>query len=271
VPRNPRGPGQQTIPGSGKAGYRLPDLKFKGPKGSLVKRGSLIEVKASTGDDFKELSGQSRKQVKDEIAFVLKVRTKAANVKNPALRTLLQKAHVEVFSDLREPTKGPFATLIEDKVLVWRRIPRQGKAGTTDVVRRTYLGVGGKLGSGVFKNIGLGLIISIVEGDISNAVYRESAAMLNDLLRQIAHNGDATEKDWLEINDKLLDIINMKQSVLGFMWELLSYGQGSVVEKQAIAMMQLADTLGNRFGYHNKKSWGDIFSGSLGNYEKLAK
>ena len=65
VPLNPQGPGQQTIPGSGPGGNRVPDLKVRGREGSVRLRGTIVEVKASnlTPGNFGDLSGRSRDQI----------------------------------------------------------------------------------------------------------------------------------------------------------------------------------------------------------------
>ena len=55
------GLGQQRIPGTGRGGYRVPDLKPNGPDGSLAKRGSIMEVK-----DRKRVS--SSPQIRDNVA-----------------------------------------------------------------------------------------------------------------------------------------------------------------------------------------------------------
>jgi hypothetical protein len=100
VPLNPPGPNQQTIPGSGPGEYRAPDLKFRGRSGSVRVRGTIIEVKASTGKTFGDLSARARAQIEDAIAFAQLLREKAKQVKDPRIKASLEKAHVEVFSDL---------------------------------------------------------------------------------------------------------------------------------------------------------------------------
>ena len=60
----------------------------------------------------------------------------------------------------------------------------------------------------------------------------------------------------------------MKQSILGYIGEFMSYGQGSLKEQQAMAMMSLALDLGEKFGYENKRTWGDVFQGRFGHFEK---
>jgi hypothetical protein len=114
----------------------------------------------------------------------------------------------------------------------------------------------------------LGLAISLVEAGIANALYRESAAVLNDLLHQIAKNDEADENAWRSIQAKLNEVANMKQSLLGHAWEVISYGQGSLQEKQAIAMMLLASDLAEKYGYGNKKTWDEMLRGGQGHFEK---
>jgi hypothetical protein len=62
IPRNAPGPNQQSIPGSGPGEIRYPDLLVRGRDGSLRIRGSIVEVKASTGSTFGDLSQRSRQQ-----------------------------------------------------------------------------------------------------------------------------------------------------------------------------------------------------------------
>jgi len=112
VPRNLPGPRQQTIPGSGPRGVRVLDLIHKGEAGSIRVRGTLIEVKASTSAKFNKLSGRSRQQIKDAVEFALRMRRKATLVKDPTIKSLLEKAHVEVFSDLQAPKSGYFFNLL---------------------------------------------------------------------------------------------------------------------------------------------------------------
>jgi hypothetical protein len=88
------------------------------------------------------------------------------------------------------------------------------------------------------------------------------------LLQQIAQNGDANGQDWTAIEGKLKEIASMKQSTLGHVWEVITYGQGSLKEKQAMAMMSLAWDLGKKFGYENKRTWGDVFDGRFGHFER---
>ena len=271
VPRNLPGPRQQTIPGSGPGGFRILDFPHRGREGSIRLRGTVIEVKASAGTKFGDLSGRSRQQIKDAINYVWSLRSKASLVKNPAVKALLENAHVEVFSDLAKPKRGEFAELIRKDLLEWKPIPRPEvvtvQAGSHPVVPSSPRSIG-KPGLGAAENIALGLVIAFVEADIANTLYRESATVLNDLLRQIAQNDDADEADWRTINEKLKEIASMKQSILGYIWEVISYGQGSLLEKQAMAMMSLALDLGEKYGYKNTKTWGDIFGGGLGRFER---
>ena len=39
-------------------------------------------------------------------------------------------------------------------------------------------------------------------------------------------------------------------------------------EKQAVAMMMLASDLGQKYGYTNKKTWGEMLTGGQGHFEK---
>jgi hypothetical protein len=60
----------------------------------------------------------------------------------------------------------------------------------------------------------------------------------------------------------------MRQSWLGSAWEFVSYGQGSLSEKQAIAMTFLAHELADEFGYTYQRTWGEVFRGKLGRFAK---
>lgn len=109
---------------------------------------------------------------------------------------------------------------------------------------------------------------SLAEAGVADSVYRDAVSVLTDLLQQIEKYGDAEERDWQEIDEKLSEIANMKQSTLGHAWEVITYGQGSLKEKQAMAMMSLAWDLGKKFGYQNKRTWADVFDGRFGHFEK---
>ncbi|MEX1027029.1 MAG: RHS repeat-associated core domain-containing protein, partial [Candidatus Paceibacterota bacterium] len=124
IPRNPQGAGQQTIPGTGRGGVRIPDLKVRGAQGSVRLRGSVVEVKASRGTTFGDLSSRSRDQIRDAVDYVQRLRSKASLVKDPEFKDLLRRARVEVFSDLPAPKSGEFADLLRDGLLEWKLIPR---------------------------------------------------------------------------------------------------------------------------------------------------
>jgi len=100
------------------------------------------------------------------------------------------------------------------------------------VVRSSPQSVG-KPGLGAARNLALGVIASLAEAGVAESAYHDTARMLDDLLSQIAKNDDADEAEWEAIRDKLNEIANMKQSWLGAAWEFVSFGQRSVVEKQA--------------------------------------
>ena len=124
IPLNRQGRGQQTIPAS-TGGKRVPDLKFRGLEGSIRRRGTIIEVKASGLTKFGDLSKRSREQILDMVTFVRRLRAKASLVKDSALAERLKNAHVEVFSDLAAPTRGKFRDLIEEETPIkWQPIPR---------------------------------------------------------------------------------------------------------------------------------------------------
>ena len=124
VPLNPQGAGRQTIPGSGPGGFRIPDLLFRGPQGSVRLRGSVVEVKASRGTKFGDLSKRSRDQIRDAVDYLRGLREKASLVDDAETKQLLRNARVEVFSDLPMPTRGEFARLIERGLVEWKPIPR---------------------------------------------------------------------------------------------------------------------------------------------------
>jgi len=60
----------------------------------------------------------------------------------------------------------------------------------------------------------------------------------------------------------------MKQSYLGYLFEFLTYGQGSLPEKQGGEMYLLALRLAERFGYANVRTLNDILSGDFGTFKK---
>jgi hypothetical protein len=126
IPRNPQGRGQQTIPASGPERFHVPDVLPKGPTGSVRLRGTVIEVKASNvpGKAFGEMSARDRREIRDAVAFIEKVRERAKHVPDPQLRQLLENAKVEVFTDFRAPQSGPFADWIKQKLIAWEPIPR---------------------------------------------------------------------------------------------------------------------------------------------------
>jgi RHS repeat-associated protein len=124
VPRNLQGQGQQTIPGSGPGGERVPDLRVRGAQGSVRLRGSVVEVKASTGRNFGDLPARGRQQIRDAVEYVRRLQNKSSLVHDPKIRSLLQKARVEVFSDLPAPVRGFFANLIRSGMIDWKPIPR---------------------------------------------------------------------------------------------------------------------------------------------------
>jgi hypothetical protein len=259
---NRSGPRQQTIPGSGRGGFRLLDFLHRGPDGSIRLRGTIIEVKASTGTKFGDLSGRSRKQILDAVEFVVTLRSKVNLVKDPTFKALLRNARVEVFSDLPKPITGQFAALIRDKLLEWKPIPQPISPPPASPVAI------GKSSLGAAENLALGFVIAFVEADVADSAYRESVTVLDDLLRQIAHNGEADENNWREIEEKLKEIAKLKQSTLGSAWGFVSIGQGSLIAKQAVAMMMLAWELADKYGYKNKKTWGELFTGGQGHFEK---
>lgn len=163
VPRN-QGPNRQKIPGSGPGGFRIPDFPVRGPNGSVRQVGAVIEVKASRGTKFGDLSGLSRRHIKDAVEFVRRLQGKAGLVKDPALKAVIENAHVKVFSDLPLPKRGAFADLIGEGILIWETISRTsaGRAvtrGARSVIPSTPRSIG-KPGLGATANIALGLLNS---------------------------------------------------------------------------------------------------------------
>jgi hypothetical protein len=272
LPLNKPGPHQQRIPGSGPGGYRIPDFPVRGPHGSVRKFGAVIEVKASTGTRFGQLSGRSRHQLLDYVKLVQRPRDKATLVKDPVVRELLQNAHVRFHTDLPMPKSGPFAELIEQDVLHWKAIPWPISEPRTAIepypsVKEPTSTVG-KPSLGVLENVALGIMISLAEANVASEAYKHSHAALKSLLDQITQNRDATESESHDITKKLADIANMKQSSAGFSWEFITYGQGSVPERQAQAMQILAFELADKYGYRNVRTWGDFIHGRYGHYER---
>lgn len=114
--RNPLGRAGDTIPGSGPGQVRYPEFRVEGPEGSLAKRGSIVEVKASHEASSRSgLSARDRAQLRD---YVTHVRALRAEGTVPA-------AKVEVFSDYRAPVRGEFRRYIDQGLLEWNPIPRQ--------------------------------------------------------------------------------------------------------------------------------------------------
>jgi hypothetical protein len=271
VPRN-QGPNRQKIPGSGPSGFRIPDFPVRGPEGSVRQVGAVIEVKASRGTNFGDLSSLSRQQIRDAVEFVRRLRDKVGLAKDPTLKTVLENAHVKVFSDVAFPKRGEFARLIKEGLLVWEQIPRTSMGGAAARGARAAIPSSprsiGKPGAGAAANVAMGIVASLAEAGVAEAVFRDAASVLTDLLQQIAQNGDADEQEWAEIEGQLEEIARMKQSIWGYLGEFMSYGQGSLKEQQALAMMSLARDLGDKFGYENKRTWGDVFQGRFGHFEK---
>ena len=84
-----------------------------------------MEVKASaTGKSFGDLSARSRDQIRDAVTYARRLQERANLVKDPVVKETLLSAHVEVFSDLKAPTSGEFADLMEEGILRWKAIPR---------------------------------------------------------------------------------------------------------------------------------------------------
>ena len=126
IPRNTLGKAGDTIPGSGAGGVRYPEYPVHGPNGTLAKRGSIVEVKAShSGDPRSGLSTRDRAQIRDYIEYARALRQRAATETDPVLRAQLEKAKVELFTDYPKPTRGEFKQYLEgaNPILEWKPIP----------------------------------------------------------------------------------------------------------------------------------------------------
>lgn len=98
IPLN-RGAGRQTVPGTGRGGFRIPDLQVFGPNASLVRRGSIIEVKNVT-----RLSGT--RQIRDL-----------------AEQARSLGGRLEIFTNAPAPTRGKLFDLIQDGSVILRPLP----------------------------------------------------------------------------------------------------------------------------------------------------
>ena len=98
VPVN-RGAGRQIVPGTGRGGYRIPDMQVFGPNASLSRRGSIIEVK-----NVSRLTGT--KQIRDLAQAAQDI-----------------GGHLEIFTNASIPQKGNLARLIKSGHVVIRQIP----------------------------------------------------------------------------------------------------------------------------------------------------
>jgi hypothetical protein len=267
------GAGRDTIPGSGPGGIRIPDLRLTGPKGSLRLRGSIIEVKASAQGAAGRLSGRSVQQIRDAGQYALELRQMAKTVDDPALKSILENAHVEVFSDLPQPKGGQLFRQINFKLLRWQQIPRS-KSVAARVARRVRSIIpsrsssAAKPGPGAAANLAVGLLASLAEAGVAESIYQDAHTVLNNLITDISNSDAAQDIDWDVIQRRLREIGEMKQTALGSIAEFFSYGQGSLKELHAMAMMTLADELAAKYGYQKKRAWGDVFHGRFGHFDK---
>ncbi|MGD9720828.1 MAG: hypothetical protein AB7O59_14150 [Pirellulales bacterium] len=270
VPLN-RGPNQHRIPAMPRGAkgkpkrkaYRIPDLKVRGKDGSLRRINAIVEVKAVKDPKTGGLSARSIHQIEDAVAYIRKVREKARLVKNQALKDRLAQSHVKLYTDLAQPKIGRPSTFVETRILQWNRIPTLRVKTTSSAIV--------KPGLGMAENVALGTIISLVEANVANEYYRSAAQSLNDLLDQIAANGDADEQGWRTIKQRLDAIASMKQSILGSLWEFISYGQGSLQEQQGAAMMFFAGELAEKYGYEHQLTWSDAFDAKPGRFKRKSK
>jgi hypothetical protein len=153
---NPNSASADRIPSNHpeEAKTRVPDLKLWGPNGSILKKGSIVEIKASTLDTFGDMSSRSRHQTEDMISAAEEMRAIATQTSpenlQKALRdkgyvipgpdwTLeeakqyqeaLKKVKVEVYSHMNGPESGDFEleTRGANPLLVWNKEPRQDAA-----------------------------------------------------------------------------------------------------------------------------------------------
>lgn len=124
IPRNTLGKAGDTIPGSGPGGVRYPEYPVNGPNGTLAKRGSIVEVKAShSGNPRSGLSTRDRAQIRDYIEYARDLRRRAATETDPVLRAQMEKAKVELFTDYPKPTRGEFKRYADEGILDWKEIP----------------------------------------------------------------------------------------------------------------------------------------------------
>jgi hypothetical protein len=150
----------------------------------------------------------------------------------------------------------------------WKSIP--SSVTITQVLPATPKSIG-RPGVGSVANLALGVLTSLVEAKVSNERYQETLALLQDVLSRIERDNKATASDWKEIGAKVEEIAKMKQFAAGYVFEFLSYGRGSLIDRQALAMAILADELGDKFGYQRTRTWTDVLRGDLGHFEDGGK
>jgi hypothetical protein len=131
--KNPlTGKDSQRVPGTGPAGYRVPEYLLHGPEGSVTKRGWVVEVKASSGTKFGDLPSRDRKQIKDYVSYAKQLRSDATAMSDKdftaryganavSARELYKNAHVQVFSDLPAPKSGKYKKMMDDGYLRWEQ------------------------------------------------------------------------------------------------------------------------------------------------------
>jgi hypothetical protein len=115
-----------TIPGSGAGEVRYPEFPVHGPNGTLARRGSIIEVKAShSGNPRSGISTRDRAQIRDYVEYARDLRRRAATETDSVLQAKMRNARVELFTDYPRPTRCEFKLYVDEGILEWKEIPRQ--------------------------------------------------------------------------------------------------------------------------------------------------
>ena len=105
----------------------------------------------------------------------------------------------------------------------------------------------------------------------AEAFYSDQASRLQQLLNMMARDAALTDSEWLAIGGELRRIAGMKQSACGWVWEnLISYGQGSLIEQQGMALGGLCTRLElDHPQYRYTRSWGDFFADRPRRYVRI--
>jgi len=192
-----------------------------------------------------------------------------------------------LYTDFPQPTRGSFQESVQRGALDWRSIPRGtrmlsrlGKSAklrhlgspnssyypTAPIASRSI----GKPGLSAVENIGLGVVISVAEADISNEFYEACSNSLNGLLGQVAENHEAVQSEWDAILQRIEQIKAMKLSLPGRIWSWISSVDVLTVQK-GNALMLLAGEIADKHGYVLVTSWSDMVDGRPGFFERRSK